>query len=439
MPARKRPGRTTLVVMEHTADNEHDSAAASPPVMGETQPAAEPERAQAQDAPVQRPDDHGRVRPPEVPDGASTHAATQPLFVERERPSRRPLVSRTLIAVVLGAAAIIALALALATWYLSGIGMLVPNVIGIQEGVARARLAQAGLEVSSVERRFDVQPEGTVLAQSPGEGARLPRGGGVALVVSAGTEEFIMPDVTGTGINVARAQLEQRGLVVRIEAVESDQPSDTVLETIPSPGSLVRTSDIVRVRIASEGTASEALLPFPLQGTSFVIDPSPIIGADVDPPLEVARRLRSLLEASGAQVIITRSITETDAPAAARAQRASEAPVTLTALVGLDIVADAPVGLGVLVPGADTVPEQQAQASSQLADVLGRLLTEQQSGVTRSVLGSDPVVAATSAPSLRIRLGALASREDVAAFRDPTWSDTVARAIYRALGEQYAK
>lgn len=439
MPARKAPGRTTLVVMEHTTDNEHDIAPPSPQVTEASQTAAGSDGAPAQNAPVERSDGPVDTAPRSGPDDAAAHAAAPAFFIERERPSRRPLVSRTLIAVILGAAAIIALALALATWYLSGIGMLVPNVIGIQEGVAAARLAQAGLEVSSVERRFDVQPEGTVLAQSPGEGARLPRGGGVALVVSAGTEEFIMPDVTGMGINVARAQLEQRGLVVRIEAIESDQTSDTVLETIPSPGSLVRTSDIVRVRIASEGTASEALLPFPLQGTSFVIDPSPVSGADVDPPLEVARRLRSLLEASGAQVIITRSVTETDSPAAVRAQRAGEAPVTPTALVGLDVVADAPAGLGVLVPGADTVPEQQAQASSELADVLVRLLTEEQSSVTRSVLGSDPVVAATSAPSLRVRLGALASREDVAAFRDPTWSDTIARAIYRALGEQYAK
>jgi len=370
-------------------------------------------------------------------DVASGPAA--PFVVERERPPRRPLISRTFIAAVLGVTAVIALALAVATWYLSGVGILVPNVIGVQEGVARARLAQAGLSVSSVERRFDVQPEGTVLAQSPGEGARLPRGGGVALVVSAGTEEFIMPDVTGMGINVARAQLEQCGLVVRIEAVESDQPADTVLETIPSPGALVRTSDIVRVRIASDGTASQALLPFPMQGTLFVIDPAPVAGSDVEAPLEVARRLRSLLEASGAQVVVTRSVTETDAPAAARAQRASEAGAALTALVGLDVLTDAPAGLGVLVPSADTVPEAQAQSSDRLADSLVKLLAEQQTGATRSALGSDPVVAATSAPSVRVRLGALSSREDVAAFRDPAWSDTVARAIYRALGEQYSK
>lgn len=400
MPPRKAVLHTTLVDMEDTDNNEQ---------LAESTP----------------------EEPMEISETA------MPL-VERERPPRRPLVSRTLIAVALGGAALLALVLAFATWYVSGIGLVVPDVVGVQEGVARTRLAQAGLGVSTVERRFDIEPEGTVLSQSPGSGSRLPRGGTVGLVVSAGTEEFIMPDVTGMGINVARAQLEQSGLVVRIEAVESDQPSDTVIETIPAPGSLVRTSDIVRVRIASDGSASGALLPFALQGRVFVIDPLPAPGAEIDPALEVSRRLRSLLEASGAQVIVTRSVTETDVPVATRAQRAGESATAVTAVIGLDVVPEVPTGLGILVPAEGSLPDPQVQASEDLADVLVRVLTEQQGPVTRAFLGSDPVVAATSAPALRVRLGALASREDIAAFRDPTWSDSVARSIYRALGEQYA-
>jgi hypothetical protein len=400
VPPRKAVLHTTLVNMEETDNREH---------LGES-----------------------------APDEPTDTIETAMPVVERERPPRRPLVSRTLIAVALGGAALLALVIALATWYFTGIGLIVPDVVGLQEGVARTRLAQAGLGVSTVERRFDIEPEGTVLSQSPGEGARLPRGGTVGLVVSAGTEEFVMPDVTGMGINVARAQLEQSGLVVRIEAVESDQPSDTVIETIPAPGSLVRTSDIVRVRIASDGTAAEALLPFALQGRVFVLDPLPATGADIDPALEVSRRLRSLLEASGAQVIVTRSVTETDVPVATRAQRAGESATAVTAVIGLDVVPEAPTGLGVLVPAQGSLPEPQVQSSEDLADVLVRILTEQQGQVTRAPLGSDPVVAATSAPAVRMRLGALASREDVAAFRDPTWSDSVARSIYRALGEEYA-
>lgn len=374
----------------------------------------------------------------EAEDHPAAVESTSPIPLERERPKRRPLVSRTLIAILLGGASLIALALALATWYVSGIGIPVPDVTGVQEGVARARLAQAGLEVSTVERRFDVEPEGTVLSQNPRHGARLPRGGTVALVVSGGTEEFRMPDVIGMGINVARAQLEQSGLVVKIEAVDSDQPSDTVLETIPAPGALVRTSDIVRVRIAAEGSASQALLPFALQSSVFVIDPVPAEGTDVDPALEVSRRLRSLLEASGAQVIVTRSVAESQTPVAARAQKVSQAGGSVTAFIGLEIVDESPAGIGLLVPREGVQPDAQVTASVELADALLGNLAELDQSVTEGVLGSDPVVAATSAPAVRIRLGALASREDVAAFRDPSWSDTIARAIYRALGTEFS-
>lgn len=376
----------------------------------------------------------GHVDGPDPDDGSGTPA----LVIERERPRRRPLVPRSLLAVVLGATAAVALGISLITWYVAGVGILVPDVTDITEGVARARLAQAGLAVSTVERRFDIRPAGTVLAQEPGEGTRLPRGGTVALVVSAGTEEFVMPDVTGVDITVARGQLEQRGLVVKIEAVDSDEPSDTVIETIPAPGVTVRTSDIVRVRIASDGTASTALLPFPLERAVFVIDPQPVSAEDIDPPMEVARRLRSLLEASGARVVITRSVSEGDMTLADRAQRAAETTSTVTAVIGLDVARDAPTGVGIAVPGEGTVPPTQVDASQDLAEGLAVIFGEAGTAATLGTLGSDPVAAATSAPAIRVRLGAFESREDAAAFRDPSWSDTVARAIYRSLGERFA-
>ncbi|MDF1541769.1 MAG: PASTA domain-containing protein [Anaerosomatales bacterium] len=371
-------------------------------------------------------------------DAAETADVTPVLAVERDRPRRRPLVPRAVWAGILGVTAVLALLIAVGMWYVSGIGISVPDVTGVQEGVARARLAQAGLAVSTVERRFDLEPQGAVLSQNPSFGARLPRGGAVALVVSAGTEEFVMPDVIGQGINVARAQLEQAGLVVRIEAIDSEQPADTVLETVPAPGVTVRTSDVVRLRIASDGTASSALLPFALQGMVFVIDPEPIEGSEIDPPMEVSRRLRSLLEASEAEVLVTRQAGEVDIELATRAQRAAGASAPVTVLIGLDVVPQAPVGLGVVVPGEDTLPAAQVEASARFADALIELLAEQHDGVTRATLGSDPVAAATTAPVVRVRLGSLDSREDAAAFRDPGWSDSIARAIYRAIGERFA-
>ena len=219
-----------------------------------------------------------------------------------------------------------------------------------------------------------------------------------------------MPDVVGMGINVARARIEQLGLVVRIETVDSDRPFDTVLETIPAARALVRTSDIVRIRVAAPSEPNDLLLPFEFSGAVFVIDPAPMPGGEGDPPLEVTRRLRSLLETSGAVVIVTRSVSETDTPVATRARRAQASGVGVTAVVGLDIAAEAPSGLGIAVPGRADLPPAQLAGSEYLADSVVSGLSELGSPVPRTLLGTDPVAAATLAPVVRVRLGALASR-----------------------------
>ncbi len=358
--------------------------------------------------------------------------------VSRERLPRRALLSRATALAVLGSFVLLLLIVAAIVWYGTGMLVTVPDITGIQEGVARTRLGQNGLTVASVERRFDAQPAGTVLLQDPASGVRVRRGSGVALVVSAGTEEFSMPDVIGLGIVVARAQLEQRGLVVHIEAVESDAAPDTVLETIPAPGATVRTSDVVRVRIASEESVPSVLLPFPLHDEVFVIDPSPVPSGEVDAPLEATRRLRSLLEAAGARVVVTRSVTDTDVAPAARAQRAAETTPSITAVIGIDATDSAPGGLAVLVPEQEGVAGDRFAVSSLLADEIIDVLGQPDSPVQRVVLPPDPVANAVSSPLVRVRLGSFAVREDTAAFRDPTWSDSVAQAIYRALGRQFS-
>ncbi len=360
----------------------------------------------------------------------------QPLVV-RERPPRRPLVPHALLFGLGALGVLVAGLLVFGGWFLAGATVLVPDVTGIPEGAARTRIAQAGLALGSVERRFDVEPAGTVLSQFPDPGVGVRRGTEIFLVVSAGTEEFTMPDVIGLGITVARAMLEQAGLVVRIEAVESDQPIDTVVETVPAPGARVRTSEIVRVRIAAEGTASTALLPYRLEGRVFVLDPAPDGDGDVDITFEVSRRLRSLIEASGGQVVVTRSATETDVAPPVRIERALETTPVVTAFVGLDAPEAPPGGLAVLAPAPDIDPSPHRQATGALADELTRILSEPDQPVQRAILAEDEISAGIDGPALRVRLGAYAVQEDLAAFRDPTWSDTVARAIYRALGEQF--
>jgi beta-lactam-binding protein with PASTA domain len=63
----------------------------------------------------------------------------------------------------------------------------VPNVVGLKQNVARKVLKTAGLIVARVTKEYsNTVPAGRVIRQDPAAGTNVPRGAGVALVVSRG-------------------------------------------------------------------------------------------------------------------------------------------------------------------------------------------------------------------------------------------------------------
>ncbi|MBE0476258.1 MAG: PASTA domain-containing protein [Coriobacteriia bacterium] len=349
---------------------------------------------------------------------------------------RRPLVPLWAAAVL--AAAVLAAAGAVAAWqFLGGRTVEVPPVTGLAYEEAADRLSAAGLTPRRGDERFSPEfPEGTVVEQVPAAGARLRSGAEVVLVVSAGTETFLMPDVVGRPLEDARRLLTQRGLAVRVEVVQSEAASGTVVSTVPAPGATVTTSDVVRLTVAGSGSASSALLPYRMEGLSFAIDPTPVATGTLDAPLEVARRLRSLLEASGATVTVTRSLADPEPSARARARTAAEA--TPTALVGLGVAARGEGGVAVILPPAAEGRSAFQSDSEALAQRMAAELRGERRVVT-VLTERDAVISRVPAPGARVRLGSAGSREDELAFRDPRWTDEIARAVYRALGEVFVR
>lgn len=356
--------------------------------------------------------------------------------LDRVRPPRPPLIPRWIV-VTAGVVACVLVLAGIAVLYGPKVGRVsVPKVIGLDVEVARTRLAQGGLTIQVVERRFSSRPAGLVLVQSPAEGARISRDEPVRVVVSAGTEEFTMPDVIGDGRLLAQGLLETKGLDVRIETSPSEAPSDTVLSTNPGPGQMVHTGDVVRVVVASSGPSAKILLPYDLRNVTVVIDPEPVAEGQTDIPLDVARRLRSLIEASHGKVVPTRALADTGTAEAApkRAQRATVG--TATAAIGLSIVSTDPSGVIVFSPIA-TLP--QTVASGKLSAKIVSALALENISAKRSSAATDTVLGEVRAPWARIQLGSYSSKDDVAAFTDPTWEDSAARGLYRAIGEQYGK
>lgn len=104
---------------------------------------------------------------------------------------------------------------------------LVPVLVDLPRADAEAALTAEGLLVGEIDRLHDeVVPEGVVLSASVESGQEVETGSSVDLVLSAGPEPRVLPDLAGRSQAEAEAQLAELGLV----AVITDDFSETVAE-----------------------------------------------------------------------------------------------------------------------------------------------------------------------------------------------------------------
>jgi eukaryotic-like serine/threonine-protein kinase len=107
----------------------------------------------------------------------------------------------------------------------------VPQVVGLQEEEATARLEREGFQVR-VETRFSDRRQGRVLEQDPAGGEPADQGSTVTITVSRGPQQVEVPGVVGQSLESAQATLEDAGLVGE---VVSEEPSDD----FPEPGTVI--------------------------------------------------------------------------------------------------------------------------------------------------------------------------------------------------------
>ena len=128
----------------------------------------------------------------------------------------------------------------------------VPDLRGGTLESARATAEELGLVVDVAERRYDDDvPEGVVITQRPDPGSVLFAGDAVEVVVSDGPEPFAVPNVEGETEERATAILQQAGLVVSVQYVDTIFPhrEGKVDAQDPPPGSEVRPGDEVTIYV----------------------------------------------------------------------------------------------------------------------------------------------------------------------------------------------
>jgi len=113
----------------------------------------------------------------------------------------------------------------------------VPSVVGMDLATAKVRLASRELELGDIRRRFDVEPEGTVIGQDPKDG-EMEWGATIRLVVSRGPRSIAVPDVTKMTVAKAKETLTAAGFkVVVVDVYSNNIAKGKVVQTTPPGGS----------------------------------------------------------------------------------------------------------------------------------------------------------------------------------------------------------
>ncbi|GAA4286116.1 Stk1 family PASTA domain-containing Ser/Thr kinase [Georgenia daeguensis] len=151
------------------------------------------------------------------------------------RPARRRRAWPRVLALVL--ALLLVTGAGALWWFQVGPGATVatPEVVGLEEDAAVARVRDAGLEPVVSRSHHDDVEAGRVISTDPGPGAEVHKDGRVRLSVSLGILMLTVPDVAGLEAAAAAEAVEAEGLPVgsTTEQYHGSVPAGTVISSSP--------------------------------------------------------------------------------------------------------------------------------------------------------------------------------------------------------------
>jgi eukaryotic-like serine/threonine-protein kinase len=125
----------------------------------------------------------------------------------------------------------------------------VPKLVGSTAAAAEQLLEAQGL-VTTRKTIDSAKPKGTVVAQDPDEGERLPKGSTVTISVSTGEGRVKVPAVQGMSQADAVAAVVDAGLTPIVIQVPSQRPEGTVIAQDPPANQEVPAQSKVRMNVS---------------------------------------------------------------------------------------------------------------------------------------------------------------------------------------------
>jgi beta-lactam-binding protein with PASTA domain/tRNA A-37 threonylcarbamoyl transferase component Bud32 len=145
----------------------------------------------------------------------------------------------------------------------------VPSLIGQTVGQAQQTLANANLELGSVENEASDSPEGTIIDQDPEADSQVDPESAVSVTVSSGPETVLVPNVICQDVDDAQATISSAGLGFDVtgERFSTECPEGTVAQQNPAGGASVQRGSTVRVKVSQgpQPTPTITLSPSPTE------------------------------------------------------------------------------------------------------------------------------------------------------------------------------
>ena len=140
----------------------------------------------------------------------------------------------------------------------------IPDLIGMSGAAAREQVETLHLGYREIGRKASDEVEaGAVLSQDPRAGTNAQEGAVVKVVISAGSDQVVIPDVSEMALSQAELNLRAAGLNVGAvrENYDARAPKGYVRTTLPAPGVKVVKGTAVDVEISLGPKPTEVATP----------------------------------------------------------------------------------------------------------------------------------------------------------------------------------
>ena len=127
----------------------------------------------------------------------------------------------------------------------------IPDVSGLEEDDATARLDKAGFQVDPEFRFNDAVPEDRVIGTEPAAGTPVRTGTTITLLISRGSDKVEVPDVTGLDDQEALRALEDAELAGNVVQRDDDAPAGEVVSQSPGAGRMVPRNSQVTIFVST--------------------------------------------------------------------------------------------------------------------------------------------------------------------------------------------